>query len=192
MTTPNEAVKAFFDAVSSSVDELIPADLKAKGWRYKDIPWIEKSLWDRALVVLGEGNYKVLEMSENQLTLQCRGQIIYSPDGIERSGKFLRDLADGVHSRQKKKTLFEWSEDGVRSVYAVMEMQGRPVELDTLKAILNLTKESVDMFVRDLLVRFCVGFLDIADRVEALETANDVVDKFISLVGTQSTGGLKK
>ena len=58
-----------------------------KDWTYRDMPsWLLVDFWDEFLAVMGEGNYKILIMSErkfpNDDRLFRRGQFWISPRGM--------------------------------------------------------------------------------------------------------------
>lgn len=70
---------------------MVPADLKAKGWVYKDLPGrLTHDAWDLFIDLMGDGEYQVVIMSsgtDRHGTPYKRGQFFISPEGI-------RNLAD--------------------------------------------------------------------------------------------------
>jgi len=56
---------------------------RADGWVYREISWASFAGWGQLLEIVGAGNYVVLAISEWKATM-CRGQILVSPEGMER------------------------------------------------------------------------------------------------------------
>lgn len=66
--------------------ELVPQELRAKGWRYVDPPTkFSPEMWDYFCAIIGEGEYKLLiasEGTERDGFEWKRGQFVISPQGM--------------------------------------------------------------------------------------------------------------
>ena len=59
--------------------------LMSSGWTYYDLPKrLSFEMWDYFISLLGEGNYKILIISQNSAEDWKRGQFLISPAGIQR------------------------------------------------------------------------------------------------------------
>lgn len=67
--------------------ELVPAELRALGWRYVDPPTkFSHEMWDYFRSLIGEGEYKLLIYSEGVAPdgfKWKRGQFVISPQGMK-------------------------------------------------------------------------------------------------------------
>lgn len=80
---------------------MVPADLKAKGWIYKDLPgrWTHAA-WNLILDLMGDGEYQCIAMIsgiDKHGVAYKRGQFFISPQGMNNFGDAdklvrLRDL----------------------------------------------------------------------------------------------------
>lgn len=67
--------------------EMVPDDLKAKGWRYVDPPTkFSHEMWDYFLALMGDGEYQVIIASAGTSKdgfKWKRGQFFVSPQGMK-------------------------------------------------------------------------------------------------------------
>jgi hypothetical protein len=64
------------------MQEMVPADLRAQGWVYRDLPSkLSYEMWDLFLSIMGEGNYQILIASQGDNWK--RGQFFLSPKALE-------------------------------------------------------------------------------------------------------------
>jgi hypothetical protein len=79
-----EEIRQLFDEAAQGI---VPADLRAQGWRYIDPPTrFSIEMWDYFLSLLGEGEYKILVMTHGKTKdgfEYKRGQFIVSPKAQE-------------------------------------------------------------------------------------------------------------
>lgn len=86
--------------LSSLIQEMMPPDLREKGWRYIDPPGImSPEAWDYFIDWIGEGEYKCIAHSSGIQDGQPfkRGQFFISPTGM----KNLADLERGLKLKEK-------------------------------------------------------------------------------------------
>jgi hypothetical protein len=76
--------------LEEAMQAIVPDDLKAKGWIYRDMPGrATHEAWDLLLDLMGDGEYQVIAMStgtDGQGTPYKRGQFFISPQGIKNLG----------------------------------------------------------------------------------------------------------
>lgn len=85
-------LSAFHRQMDEAMQEMVPADLKAAGWRYVDLPTrLSLEMWDNFLSVLGEGNFRILVMSEGPDWR--RGQFFLAPAAYENMRKHIAALS---------------------------------------------------------------------------------------------------
>lgn len=74
------------DALDDALQGSVPADLKAKGWRYQDFNTkFSIDAWDFLLRLIGEGEYQIIIISrgrDKQGEEWVRGQFWISPQGF--------------------------------------------------------------------------------------------------------------
>lgn len=82
--------------------ELVPADLRALGWRYIDPPTkFSHEMWDYFRALIGEDEHKLLISSEGEASdgfKWKRGQFVVSPQGM-------KNLSDKERAERLKPTL---------------------------------------------------------------------------------------
>lgn len=75
-------MKDILRQMDEAIQELVPAELKALGWRYFDMPVkLSDAMWDEFLTILGPDNFKLLIMSSGPGWK--RGQFLLSPAAYE-------------------------------------------------------------------------------------------------------------
>lgn len=77
---------SFLEKLKEIEQELVPADLRALGWRYIDPPTkFSHEMWDYFCKIIGEDEYKLLIFSEGVSPdgfKWKRGQFVVSPQGM--------------------------------------------------------------------------------------------------------------
>lgn len=83
----NSALQAALDSMPLPPGEPFPGEtLIADGWVYRDVPsWFTKQYLEEFLVLLGEGNYRLLAASSRIMEGEryYHGQFLLSPAAIE-------------------------------------------------------------------------------------------------------------
>lgn len=77
-------------------EALVPPELKAQGWVYRDMPGrCTPDAWKLLLSIIGDGNYRILIMSQGRADdgPWVRGQMVISPLGMENMQKHLAEKA---------------------------------------------------------------------------------------------------
>ena len=91
--------EAVQDAIDDAVQSIVPADLRARGWRYVDPPTrFSLDMWDLFCRMIGDGEYKILAMTHGVAKdgfEYKRGQFIVSPVGLDRLSR-IRERASEI------------------------------------------------------------------------------------------------
>lgn len=75
-----------YEMLSKAEQEMVPPELRAAGWIYRDMPGrCSPEMWEILLSIFGDGNYKIVVMSEgsNEHGAWKRGQFFLAPAAIE-------------------------------------------------------------------------------------------------------------
>ncbi len=70
-------------------------DLGKPGWRYADMPNLDKEHFDKYVGILGEENIHWLTLAERRWpdgTITWRGQHLISPEGQARGAAYAKDM----------------------------------------------------------------------------------------------------
>lgn len=88
---PQELIDKMFAAEQG----LVPPELRAQGWIYKDmVGRCTPEAWDKLLSIAGEGNYKILISSSGineRGLLWKRGQFLFSPAAVRNFDAYAAD-----------------------------------------------------------------------------------------------------
>lgn len=78
--------------MDAAAQEMVPPDLRAKGWVYRDLPgWLAADRWTELLERLGVGNYQIVAGSQRS-NGDSRGQFFLSPQAIENLNNWRAEL----------------------------------------------------------------------------------------------------
>lgn len=96
-----EDLAVFMKKMNEAQQEMVPPELKAKGWRYQDFPGtFSPEAWEALVAVIGKDEHQLVAYSEgtkNGLPFK-RGQFFISPQGLsnlgdkERRGRIFAEL----------------------------------------------------------------------------------------------------
>jgi hypothetical protein len=84
---------ALHKAIDAELQKAVPPDLKAKGWRYMDIPGrFAPDKWEKLLHVMGQDEYRLIAFTTGETAGKTwkRGQFFVSPQAIKNLGDTAR------------------------------------------------------------------------------------------------------
>lgn len=82
---PPELLQGLYDAQQ----QMVPADLREKGWVYRDVPRMSLEYWEQFINALGE-DYQCLIMSKGDNW--ARGQFFLSPQAMDNIAALAKSL----------------------------------------------------------------------------------------------------
>lgn len=83
MEITQEMADAFNELREAEQVALVPAQLRAEGWVYRDVPgWFSHEMWELFLNTMGHDNYKIVIMSSHPERGK-RGQFLLSPKAMK-------------------------------------------------------------------------------------------------------------
>ena len=85
--TPEQIV----ELMSMAEQEIVPPELRAQGWVYRDIPkTFSYEMWDLFLDIMGAVNYQIVCASS--CSGWKRGQFLLSPKALENLQKYKNEM----------------------------------------------------------------------------------------------------
>lgn len=99
-------INAVHAALDAAITDSMPADLKAAGWVYRDMPRgvrLDDERWAEFLSAMGEGNYRMLASSTVRTSAGVslhRAQFFISPAGLANLKAYRGDAGKAYASSQ--------------------------------------------------------------------------------------------
>lgn len=95
----------FTRLVNDAEQSMVPPDLKAQGWVYRDAPGkFSAGAWDQTMEIIGEKNCRILALStgNDDRGVWKRGQILISPQGIENLNAWVKAKQERFRTEAKQ------------------------------------------------------------------------------------------